>query len=436
MLEARALAAIVGRVVPLLLVIVASWATPPVAPALALPPAEAVAAWNDALDAAGLVRGAGGVQVVVQGGAWRLSVSGEGGERVAMVEVPRTPLERERVAIVAASLLRGGALVQAPAVPARSDGGSVPNVSAAVPTLDAATTSSSRTIATAVDTRKPPAAKPTVAAPVVPAPAVVAAKPAVAAPVVPEPAVVAAKPVAAPAPTMPAVVAAKPVVAAPTVPEPAVVAVKPVVAAPPAVTPPPVVAAKPAAAPAAKPARTAPAAKPALAAPKPAVVAAKPTAAASSIGVSVVAAGAGVYRPGLSSNAGGELAARALAGSTWGSVGVALFAPTEFDSGSLQLATGALHAGGRFVPAPGWALRGGGGVVLEHWGVTDLDGDRTGWGLGAELELGAERVLVENVAVDLAIVGTQDMQALTTDLAGEQPSPLSARLVAGIRMGR
>ncbi|GDX78959.1 hypothetical protein LBMAG42_07700 [Deltaproteobacteria bacterium] len=76
-------------------------------PTLALPPGECVSDWEEALDAAGLEVGVGGVYVET-GAVWRLRYAAAGGERTASVPAPKTESGREQVAIVAASLMRGG----------------------------------------------------------------------------------------------------------------------------------------------------------------------------------------------------------------------------------------------------------------------------------------------------------------------------------------
>jgi len=119
-------------------------------------------------------------------------------------------------------------------------------------------------------------------------------------------------------------------------------------------------------------------------------------------------------------------------------VAVNTFEPTTFTgvTGSLGLASGAFHLGGRWAPAEGWAVRAGGGVVAERWAIVDALGEREAWGVGVEAELGVERRLFPGLAVDLGLVGTQDLQDLTIDAAATQPSALSTRASLGLRFGR
>lgn len=86
------------------------------APTLALPPGEVVAEWEQALDAAGLKPGVGGVRVET-GAVWRLRYAAPGGERTATVVAPKTEEGREQVAILAASLMRGGSGTRAAGTP-------------------------------------------------------------------------------------------------------------------------------------------------------------------------------------------------------------------------------------------------------------------------------------------------------------------------------
>ena len=156
------------------------------------------------------------------------------------------------------------------------------------------------------------------------------------------------------------------------------------------------------------------------------------------IALSGTLAGAAVYRPDLAVNPGGEASVRVGFGMTWLAVAANLFEPTEFagTEGSLGLASGAVHLGGRWAPADGWAVRAGGGVVAERWAIVDVLGEREAWGVGVEAELGVERRLFPGLAVDLGMVGTQDLQDLTIDAATKQPSALSTRASLGLRFGQ
>lgn len=442
----------------------------PPTPSLDLPASEAPSSWADALDAAGLSRGAGGVVVEVRGEVWALTFAAGGGVRTATVAAPHTEAERERVAIVAASLLRSGPTVRtvailesaggagasgAPAAAATASGSSgaapaqagspvgsgtaavggsapAPSRTASNPALKSAPGAASGAKLPSPASKAAPAASTvaaTTAAPVGPTGSATGSAPTAskAAPVGPAGSATGSTPTASTAaPAAPSFSSANPPPAA-AASAPAAGAPASTVASPPASTP---AAASTVASP---PAPTAPRVTP------PAARAAASTPSGKvPVTLSGALAGTAVYRPDLAVNAGGEASVRVGLGTTWLALAVNTFEPTIFTgvTGSLGLASGAVHLGGRWAPADGWAVRGGGGVVAERWAIVDVLGEREAWGVGVEAELGVERRLFPGLAVDLGVVGTQDLQDLTIDAAATQPSALSTRASLGLRFGQ
>lgn len=338
---------------------------------LALPPGEHAPDWAAALDVAGLSAGPGGVVIEV-GSAWRLTYASESGVRTATVAPPRSAEEREQVAILAASLMRRG---QSRVLPGTGRTAVVPAPVEAPPVRRPAgrVVASVRPVATVEE----PAALPVADA----------VDEAVAEAVVPRRFDAPPEGARPGGDVVAAAMEAAPAVPVATGSEAVVIGALPAERVP------------------------------------------------YRVEMSVSAAAMGLLRPGLGSNAGGSLAARAALGPWWLEAEGRLYAPTEFEAGTLGLAALSLHGGGRVELGEGWGSFGGVGMAAQRWEVVDLAGSRAAAGFGLEALVGMDRVLWGPVALELNVRGGWDAQGLQIDALAEPPSRWSAGVGLGLRVG-
>lgn len=338
---------------------------------LALPPGEHAPDWAAALDVAGLSAGPGGVVIEV-GSAWRLTYASESGVRTATVAPPRSAEEREQVAILAASLMRRG---QSRVLPGAGRTAVVPAPVEPPPVRRPAgrVVASVRPVATVEE----PAALPVADA----------VDEAVAEAVVPRRFDAPPEGARPGGDVVAAAMEAAPAVSVATGSEAVVIGALPAERVP------------------------------------------------YRVEMSVSAAAMGLLRPGLGANPGGSLAARAALGPWFLEAGGRLYAPTEFEAGTLGLAALSLHGGGRVELGEGWGSFGGVGMAAQRWEVVDLAGSRAAAGFGLEAVVGMDRVLWGPVALELNVRGGWDAQGLQIDALAEPPSRWSAGVGLGLRVG-